>query len=133
MQPCYLLRNKSNFITYWVTVDQMDIDYANKRLGRQMSSAADIQRHFGQLAKPLQLRLGVLKNAISLADVPRDPPVRCHQLTNDRDGQFAVTLKDNWRLIFWPNHDPIPTKEDGGIDLSKVTAITIGEVHDYHG
>ena len=37
------------------------------------------------------------------------------------------------RLVFEPNHDPLPRREDGGIDLDQVTAITvIWEVIDYH-
>lgn len=88
---------------------------------------------FGRLAKPLQMRLGVLKNAPTLADVPRDPPVRCHLLTGDLAGHFAIVLKENWRLIFRPDHDPVPTKEDQGIDLKKITAIVIEGVEDYHG
>jgi proteic killer suppression protein len=36
------------------------------------------------------------------------------------------------RLVFEPDHDPIPTLEDGGIDQSAVTRIKILEVVDYH-
>ena len=53
-------------------------------------------------------------------------------LTEDRDEQYAVDLVHPKRLIFEVNHDPIPRNEDGGIDLTKVTAITIVEVVDYH-
>jgi toxin HigB-1 len=111
----------------------MDLDFVSKKLRRQMSEAAEMRKAFGQLAKPLQMRLGVLKNAPTLASVPRDPPVRRHLLTGDLAGHFAVVLKDNWRLIFRPDHDPIPKKEDGGIDLDRVTAIVIDGVEDYHG
>lgn len=111
----------------------MEFDFANKKLSRQMSSAAEMQKAFGQLARPLQMRLGVLKNAATLADVPRVPPERCHALTNDRAGQYAVSLKDNWRLLFRPDHDPVPKRADGGIDLSSVTAIMIDGIEDYHG
>lgn len=36
------------------------------------------------------------------------------------------------RLIFIPDHDPVPRKDDGGIDLAQVTKITILEITDYH-
>jgi proteic killer suppression protein len=111
----------------------MELDFSSKKLRRQMSSGAEMQKAFGQLTKPLQLRLGVLVNAGSLADVPRNPPERCHQLVGQRAGTFAVVLKDNWRLIFHPDHDPVPLAEDGGIDLASVTAILIEGVEDYHG
>ncbi len=64
---------------------------------------------------------------------PRTPPERCHELKMNLAGRFAVVLKDNWRLIFRPDHQPVPTKEDGGIDPLRVTAIMIEAVDDYHG
>ena len=35
------------------------------------------------------------------------------------------------RLVFEPNHEPLPRAEDGGIDAGQVTAIVIVEVTDY--
>lgn len=110
----------------------MDIDFASNKLRRQMESDSELQKAFGQLAKSLKLRLGVLANAVTLADVPVDPPVRCHLLTGKLAGSYAVVLKDNWRLTFRPNHEPVPVKDDGGIDLQQVTAIIIEDVVDYH-
>ena len=60
-------------------------------------------------------------------------PGNCHQLSADRDGKFAVDLWGPYRLTFAPDHDPVPTLPDGGIDKSQVTKITIEEVVDYHG
>ena len=53
-------------------------------------------------------------------------------LKGDRKGTFAVLLQNPLRLIFEPDHEPVPVKEDGGIDLTAVTAITILEITDYH-
>jgi len=110
----------------------MDLVFANNKLRRQMSSEREMQRAFGERARKLQLRLGVLKNAASLADVPRDPPTRCHELTGDWAGCFAVMIAGNWRLVFEPGHNPTPTTADGGVDLSSVTAVRVLEVVDYH-
>ena len=49
-----------------------------------------------------------------------------------KKGEFAVDLKHPFRLVFHPNHEPIPLKEDGGIDLKLVTSIAIIDVEDYH-
>ena len=78
------------------------------------------------------MRLAVLANAPTLAAVPHSPPDRRHQLTGDREGQYAVDLDHQNRLIYVPNHDPVPRLNDGGIDIDRVTAITIMEVTDYH-
>lgn len=60
-------------------------------------------------------------------------PGHCHQLTADRAGQFAVNLLGGSRLIFTPDHNPVPPTADGGIDRSRVTRIRIEEVVNYHG
>lgn len=78
------------------------------------------------------IRLAVLKAARTLELVPTTPPERRHQLRGDRDEQFAVDLVHSYRLVFEPDHEPCPRKDDGGIDTDQVTGITIVEVIDYH-
>lgn len=63
----------------------------------------------------------------------RGVPGNCHQLHTDRDEEFAVDLWGPYRLIFEPDHDPVPRLDDGGIDTTNVTHIRIKEVDDYHG
>ena len=60
------------------------------------------------------------------------PAARCHELTGNRKGQLAVRVSVNYRLIFEPNHEPVPAKADGGLDWEAVTAITILDIEDYH-
>lgn len=60
-------------------------------------------------------------------------PGECHVLTGDRAGQYATSISANYRLIFIPDHDPLPMLPDGGTDRARVTAIRILEVVDYHG
>lgn len=106
----------------------MDFSFKGK-LKKQLSSEKQMLKAFGrERAKPLKLRLGVLARAKSLADVPVDPPPRCHPLKGKRKGQFAVVLIGNWRLVFEP--DP-PVK--GHVNLVDVKKIRLLEVVDYHG
>ncbi len=74
----------------------------------------------------------IVQAAPNLAAVPTDKPVRRHLLKGNRAGQFAVDLVHPYRLVFKPNHAPVPLREDGGIDTERVTAITIIDVVDYH-
>jgi hypothetical protein len=60
-------------------------------------------------------------------------PGRCHALGADRQGQFAISLWGSYRLVFVPDQNPIPTLPDGGIDLGRITKISITEVVNYHG
>ncbi|MDP2370673.1 hypothetical protein [Rhodoferax sp.] len=108
------------------------MEFATTKLRKVLSDEREMERRYGQLAKPLKSRLSVLRRARNLADVPTVPPERCHQLSQERDEQFAVDLRHPHRLVFVVDNDPVPRKADGGIDLSAVTAIRVVDVVDYH-
>ena len=84
------------------------------------------------MARKLQQRLMELKAASCLADISKVPPPRCHPLSYDRGGQLSVDLEHPYRLLFIPANDPIPVKQDGGLDWAKVTEIEIVEIVDTH-
>jgi toxin HigB-1 len=111
----------------------MDLSFATRKLQRELSDESAMKRAYGERSKPLQNRLSVLAAAGNLAEVPKGPPDWLEQLKGDRKKQFSVVLTKNWRLIFEVAQDPIPRREDGGIDLGKITAIRFIEVVDYHG
>jgi toxin HigB-1 len=111
----------------------MDLSFGSKKLQRELESAKAMQKAYGQRAAKIKLRLDLLAESTNLADVPSTPPPRCHLLSGDYSGCFAVDIGGNWRLVFKPNHDPVPKLDDGGIDLKKVTAICVLEIVDYHG
>ena len=80
----------------------------------------------------LKRRLASLMAAPTLADL-EGVPGRFHPLSGDRSGAFAGSVSGNLRIVFVPNHDPVPILPDGGVDQKSVTAISITEVVDYHG
>lgn len=82
------------------------------------------------MAAKFKQRLSELAAAPSMADIPAH--ARCHFLIGNKKGLYAVDLIHPYRLIFKPNCVVPPQKEDGGLDLSKVTAIIILSVEDYH-
>ncbi len=53
-------------------------------------------------------------------------------LKADMKGQFHIVVGGGLRLYFEPDHSPLPTVNDGGLDRKKVTAIKILEVDDKH-
>lgn len=111
----------------------MEITFRTKKLKKTFDSERELKKTYGdRMARTIQKRLAILKNARSLALVPTRPPDRLHLLTGNRSGQYTVDLVHPYRLILEPNHDPVPLKEDGGIDKDGVTKITILEVVDYH-
>jgi plasmid maintenance system killer protein len=77
-------------------------------------------------------RIDDLLDMENLAQLRCFPALRPHELTNDRDGQISIDLKDPYLLILEPANDPLPQKEDGGLDWERVTIIKIVEVVDTH-
>jgi proteic killer suppression protein len=83
-------------------------------------------------ARKLQQRLAELEAAPCLKDIGALPPARCHELVGDKKGQLSVDLVHPFRLLFEPNHEPAPRKDDGGLDWERVTKITVLGVEDPH-
>ena len=111
----------------------MEITFRTRRLNRTFSSDRELRREYGDaMTKVIVARLRVLRNAPTLTQVPTMPPLRRHILSGERNGQYAIDLTHPYRLIFEPYHNPVPLREDGGVDIDKVTAISIIKVVDYH-
>jgi len=111
----------------------MLITFSSKKLQKICSQKHEMQKQLGpQMARKLQQRMMELWAAETLADISHLPPPRCHELTNDRSGQFSVDLEHPYRLIFIPADDPVPLRDDGGIDLGMVGEIEIIEIADTH-
>lgn len=110
----------------------MEITYSSNKLKKQLTDAKEMSKAFGQLARKINQRHSELKSADTLAIMRLFPAARCHELTANLTSCLAVDVSGNYRLIFRPNHDPLPLKEDGGLNWEEVTAITIEEIEDYH-
>ena len=103
------------------------------KLKKIFNSEAKLFKNYGkENGRLIMRRLGFLAAAPSLAKVPHTKPFRRHQLSGKQKDLFTVDLKHPRRLVFKPNHDPLPRKKDGGLDLTKITAITILGVKDTH-
>ncbi len=114
----------------------MDLRFADRKLEKECNDARLLLRKHGKRrADLLRRRLAVLAAADALADLgpPYRGPLRCHQLTGDRAGQLSIDLDGPYRLIFVPDHDPLPERDEGGLAWHQVTRILIMEVVDTHG
>ena len=111
----------------------MDVTFRNTKLRKIFESQSILKRKYGvRNGLRIASHLAYLRLMSNLASVPSTKPFRCHQLSGDRDEQFAVDLVHPFRLVFEVAHDPIPRDEFGGVDKLRVTAIMIMEVIDYH-
>ncbi len=111
---------------------KMNITFKDKKNEKIFNNSDLLDKEFGANSAVIRRRMAVLKAAPSLFDVSHLKPERRHELTGKKKGYFAVDLKHPFRLVFRPNHGVLPKKDDGGIDLMKVTDITIVGVEDYH-
>lgn len=113
----------------------MLISFRNSRLDKLINSQVELVKSFGQkVAKAIILRRDLLHAVNNLSQVPHTPPEKLHELKGNRKGQFAVYTAPNSgvRVVFKPDHDPVPTHPHGGIDRKQVTDIVIWEIGDYH-
>jgi proteic killer suppression protein len=111
----------------------VDILFKNDKLAKEFNDERALLRNRGQRqGKLIMLRLAELRAAGALAIMRAVPRARCHELKGDRKRELSVDLDHPYRLIFVPEHDPIPTLPDGGLDWNKVTRIKILGVEDTH-
>ena len=110
----------------------MMITFATEELEKLCNDGRYAVRRLGAMsAKQLRRRLDDLHAAPDLLEM-RGAPGRCHELKGDLAGCLAMDLHGGWRLIFKPDHEPILTKPDGGLDWGAVTAIQVQSIEDYH-
>lgn len=110
----------------------MKIQYKDSKLKKCAEDERKCVKEMGKIrAEKFQRRLNNLDVAETLEDT-RFLPGNYHELTGDRKGQWSCDLDQPYRLIFEPNVQPIPTKEDGGYDWKQITSVTIIEIVDYH-
>ena len=111
----------------------MEIWFKKAGIQKLCSQKAVAQKKLGaKTALKLQQRMMELKAAETLTDISRLPPARCHELKGNRKGQLSVDLEHPYRLLFVPADNPIPKKEDGGLDWDQITEIEIIGIVDTH-
>ena len=110
----------------------MKITFKNRKLEKTLTDPTSLTKSYGALAKKIHQRLVELGDAESLEVMRTILASKCHELSGNRRGEFAVTITANFRLIFEACHYPPPRKDDGGLDWKKITEIQINEIIDYH-
>ena len=110
----------------------IEIEWSQRKLERATRTDRDGQRRLGERWPAFKRRLRTLEVADCLEDV-LPAPGNFHPLTADRDGEWAAALSKNWRLVFEPADKPLPTLDDGGLDVRNVRRVRILRVEDYHG
>jgi toxin HigB-1 len=108
----------------------LKFNFKDKRVRELCEKRVVADKKLGAIcARKLRTRLGDLESASRVSDLTVGSP---HPLKGNRSGQFALDLAGGWRLVFAPDHDPLPVHSDQSIDWSQVTIICIEFIGDYH-
>lgn len=109
----------------------MELSFATKKFKKLVENGGKLQGEYGdRMAEKIKTRLADLESASCLEDF-RTLPGRCHELTGNYEGCFALDLVHPKRLIFKPE-GVVPRLENGATDWAKVKSVIVIEVTDYH-
>ena len=98
----------------------MEIKYKNKKIEKVCTDASTAEKKYGwEMAKKIHQRIDEIKSTDTVEMMIRFHIGRCHPLTQNRKGKYAVDLVHPYRLIF--------EKIGDGIQI-----VTILEITDYH-
>ena len=118
------------FVNLFIFV--VKISYKSNKLEKQLTDATEMKKAFGTMAKKVNQRIEEIKSSGNLEILKKIPAANCHLLKGNKKGEFAVDISKNYRIVFIPDHDPVPIKEDNSIDCIKITDIKILGTEDYH-
>ena len=111
----------------------MDIIFQTTKLQKECNSFRLLQKIYGERrARLIRRRLDEIRAANSLIDISHLPPPRMHPLKGEQQGQISLDLDHPYRLLITVANVPVPKKDNGSINLSKVTAVMVLEVKDTH-
>ena len=98
----------------------MDITYKTKKLRRICTDAKTAERAYGiEMAAKIHQRIDEISAADSVEVLIKYHIGRCHPLSLDRKGQYAMDLVHPYRLVFEKNGD-------------KIQIVLVLDIVDYH-
>ncbi|MBI4193571.1 MAG: type II toxin-antitoxin system RelE/ParE family toxin [Betaproteobacteria bacterium] len=110
----------------------MQVEFPDSRTQALFNSGRELTRVFGSKnARLIRRRVDDLRAVPSLENA-RGLPGHLEELRGKRKGEFSMRLTGGHRLIFKPSGNPLPIKQDGGIDWAQIRAITILSAENYH-
>lgn len=110
----------------------MELSYKTNKLEKSLTTDKGLAKSYGKLAKKIKQRRIQLESAENLEAISKLPALRLHQHTGKGKGTWSINIQENWRILFEIDQDPIPSLEDGGVDLKAITIICVTSVEDPH-
>lgn len=98
----------------------MDITYKNRKIEKVCTDAKTAERTYGKgMAEKIHQRIGEITAADTVEMMIQFHIGRCHLLSQNRKGQYAVDLVHPYRLVFEKNSD-------------EIQIVNVLEIVDYH-
>lgn len=98
----------------------MEITYKNKKIEKVCTDAKTSDRTYGiRMSEKIQMRIGEIEAADTIEEMIEYRIGRCHPLSSNRKGQYAVDLVHPYRLVF--------EKHGNEIQIAHIM-----EIADYH-
>lgn len=98
----------------------MEVTYKTNKIKKVCMDAKVSDRTYGnEMSEKIQMRIGEIEAADTVEDMIKFHIGRCHPLTNNRKGQYAVDLVHPYRLVF--------EKQGNEIQIAHIM-----EIVDYH-
>ena len=108
----------------------MQVNFKDARWQRRVSSEKELIKTYGpNLAKQIQTRMFQLVSVLNLEELLKIQG-KWKLLKGEMRNQISGRLPNGKRLVVTPDEPKF--KEDGGLDLSKITSITVMDITDYH-
>lgn len=110
----------------------MKLSYKTNKLEKSFTTDKGLAKSYGTLAKKIKQRRIQLESADNLEVISKLPVLRLHQHIGEGKGTWSIDIHQNWRILFEIDQDPIPSLENGGVDLKAIKIICITSVEDPH-
>ena len=99
----------------------MQVHFRTKRLQECYEKSSKAQREWDEkVARRYIERVNILKSAKSAADLYKIPSLHFHRLKGDKEGLYARTLMDRWRMVVSFKDEPL-------------TVVSVEEVKQHYG
>lgn len=86
----------------------MIVTFKTNKLEKCYTTHKKAVKEFGeQVARKYIQRITIIKNTNDLNELVELPGLRCHPLSGDRKGQYAINLTGFYRLIFTMDGDSL--------------------------
>ena len=100
--------------------DALEVTYKTNKIKKVCTDAKVSHRTYGnEMSEKIQMRIAEIEAADTVEEMIKFHIGRCHPLTNNRKGQYAVDLVHPYRMVF----------EKHG---NKIQVAHIMEIVDYH-